>query len=647
MASESPRETLEPPAPPPSIQHIDREALERATEKSPSTVSVAQQALERRADWLQEDLEVVKRRAAAILGTGDASAKCKGDEVTHNLQQYANQLVAELQEETKWTEQLEAEISTIESMLSEERSNREKALGTLSCELESTMKSLVGRIDSGLLQGNQELNSRAAKIEAGLRSLIVRVEEGLVSGAKDLQELSLASGTSAACLDLTPSRRGNSGTYPAQKAGITTGILPSALAANLLASLPKVSSADSSGGTPITLQQMSIGLNRGNTNVESPEGVGSTFSHASREGRGRTSIASSEVDSTQGGSDNAEPLLKVWSELQEENMRLRQKRVQLEAKQIRSRLQSRSPGTSNAATPLGAASRNRSPNAERVAGGNNLGTGFRWRALGHGSAKVKEGTDTDCSSPQNAMNNVVQNFLNAMADKGTSSAKDIDAVSTVSSLPTSASVCQNQGQERSADPLAHSTASTVASGASAKHQIPRDLRPTRAQIVGNYQNRNSQPGVTPVAHVPERQSSVSVGPVARHPGERRPTGDSSASGQTPQVQFGYRAHSRSPADSRVQSQSRSADTGASKGPAVVVPKGLSAVVPRPAVVPGQQRLSQGPGAAISGLGSSGAPPPQRLVQPTGKGGAIPVSTVPVRPTLGQARVVGSGESFRL
>merc|ERR1719253_475941 len=101
------------------------------------------------------------------------------------------------------------------------------------------------------------------------------------------------------------------------------------------------------------------------------------------EGSNRPVLSLDSV-ATSGSAEAAEPLLKVWSELQEENMRLRQKRVQLEARQMRSRLASRSPTNASPGTgtsPAALASRNRSPQGEPLAGaagGPNLGTGFRW-----------------------------------------------------------------------------------------------------------------------------------------------------------------------------------------------------------------------------------------------------------------------------
>lgn len=160
-------------------------------------------------------------------------------------------------------------------------------------------------------------------------------------------------------------------------------------------------------------------------------------------------------------------------------MRLRQKRVQLEARQIRSRLQSRSPNShSHATSPPVLDSRNRSPKGGRVpgAGGANLGTGFRWRGV---PSVAKAGKDVEVSqsrysaeSSPNGTGNQVSTLMSLSSEMGAAlSMKDSDAVSTTSSMPTSASV-HNQGAAhnveavgvaRQVDPLANSLQSSVGS----------------------------------------------------------------------------------------------------------------------------------------------------------------------------------------
>lgn len=92
---------------------------------------------------------------------------------------------------------------------------------------------------------------------------------------------------------------------------------------------------------------------------------------------------------------------------------------------------------SQATSPLGAHSRNRSPKCDKLTGSANLGTGFRFRGQGSPGPSIRE-------------EQAAANPPGLPSEFGTTaSVKDSDAVSTTSSMPTSASV-QNQPQQAAA-----------------------------------------------------------------------------------------------------------------------------------------------------------------------------------------------------
>lgn len=354
---------------PTSVRKADSAAVQPGawSNNSGSATTSVTQTLERRVDWLCEDLEVVRRRVQDTLGPEASTAEGKAAKSggIARLHSLANQLLGELAEEREWRENLEAELSSIETSLLQERAHREKALETLSVELKETMKSLVRRIDTGLLNGTQELNTRAAKTEAGLKSLIQRVEEGLVTGSKFLQE---------------------------------------------------------------TL---------GGTDFYEVSSTSSKATASSNSGHVGTS-ASVESASTEVG----DPLMKVWGQLQEENLRLRQKRVQLEARQLRSRLNSRSPNSTSLAASPGPSSRNRSPAGGR---GQNLGTGFRFKA----PVRKDEAASVVSAESSPVSTQATVGFGIGFSDANHQMMRDIDTMSTASSsLPNTKGSDDGSGATR-------------------------------------------------------------------------------------------------------------------------------------------------------------------------------------------------------
>jgi len=222
-------------------------------------------------------------------------------------------------------------------------------------------------------------------------------------------------------------------------------------------------------------------------------------------------------------------------------MRLRQKRVQLEARQTRSRIHSRSPTShSIAQSPLAVASRNRSPFGEPVRGGSggaNLGTGFRWRGAARSTASSKD-EQASCgveSSPQSVgtgyQNSATLQLGMIIGEPGNSqSVKDSDAVSTTSSMPTSASVhnqnlIESAGAPRPVDPLANSLQS-VGSNYGSKKQLsqmsgstgsaqPRPVLKVSTVRQGDPSSIQTQPR-TPQARVGTFTPMSRTGPSSGH-----------------------------------------------------------------------------------------------------------------------------------
>jgi len=78
---------------------------------------------------------------------------------------------------------LTARMSTLEDSIRHERKSREAQLRNFSAELETTMRGLIGRIDTGLSIGAAAMRERTDATENSLRNLIQRVDGALSAGA--------------------------------------------------------------------------------------------------------------------------------------------------------------------------------------------------------------------------------------------------------------------------------------------------------------------------------------------------------------------------------------------------------------------------------------------------------------------------------
>jgi len=209
-----------------------------------------------------------------------------------SLQALVSKLEAELMDEKRWRDHMEAEVTEIESMLRSERTSRGTSLQHLSVELEEKMKGLTDQIESGLHGESRELAQRAEKMEAALMRVMKCVEKGIAAGG-----------------------------VPGAPSEASTG-LPGGGASTHMGS--------ESEGTP-TGTTLVAGACRSQQDAESMSW------QARRATQESSNAGGGALRKDPGNAKNlveaTEPLLQVWGELQEENLRLRQQRKVLADKQ--------------------------------------------------------------------------------------------------------------------------------------------------------------------------------------------------------------------------------------------------------------------------------------------------------------------------
>lgn len=153
---------------------------------SASGTSRQQGGFERRIAWLEEDVALLQRRLRdeandGAGGTGSAT----GDP---SLRALVARLDGELAAERRARDALEARMTSLEEHLAQERNERQVQLRNFSTELETTMRSLITRIDEGLSAGASTMRERTDQTELRLRTLLKRVDEGLTAGAAALHD---------------------------------------------------------------------------------------------------------------------------------------------------------------------------------------------------------------------------------------------------------------------------------------------------------------------------------------------------------------------------------------------------------------------------------------------------------------------------
>lgn len=143
--------------------------------------SYSNMGFERRVVWLEEDMELLRRRLRDDLGEAN-------EDDGLSLRTLVLRLDTELAAERRAREALDARMNVLEESIVIERQEREAQLRSFSTELETTMRGLIGRIDDGLSIGAAAMRDQLNQTEDRLRSLVNRVDEGLSASTAALQE---------------------------------------------------------------------------------------------------------------------------------------------------------------------------------------------------------------------------------------------------------------------------------------------------------------------------------------------------------------------------------------------------------------------------------------------------------------------------
>lgn len=142
-----------------------------------------QAGVERRLEWIEEDISVLHRRLRTE--PQESSTGAAGDQ---GLRALVARLDGELVAERRAREAVEMRVATLEEALRQERKDRDVQLRGFSSGLETTMRELIERIDESISAGAAAMREKTDATEIRLRSLIQRVDEGLSLGAAALQD---------------------------------------------------------------------------------------------------------------------------------------------------------------------------------------------------------------------------------------------------------------------------------------------------------------------------------------------------------------------------------------------------------------------------------------------------------------------------
>lgn len=233
---------------------------------------------ERRVAWLEEDVAVLHRRLRDEVGEANAGAAGEA-----GLRALMARLDGELSAERRARETLGSRMIALEQRIEEERKERELQLRSFSSELETTVRSLITRIDDSLSTGASTMRDRTEQTEVRLRTLIQRVDEGLSVGAYDLQDTlqhtldkeDFSRGLDAAPLDTSLRGRGRGCLQEPPRAqaqerfanGLNDQAYPSAQPSQAPGGA-RVLQPSSRGAGPTSFQHPSTLLN--NTNISRP-----------------------------------------------------------------------------------------------------------------------------------------------------------------------------------------------------------------------------------------------------------------------------------------------------------------------------------------------------------------------------------------
>jgi len=278
------------PGPPPHAPGASGASSVSDVNTTVGPTSRGQAGYERRVAWLEEDVAVLHRRlrdevhdGSTVVGAGASG-----------LRALVARLDGELAAERHAREGLEVRLRDLEKAIVQERKDREALLRGFSAELESTMRTLIARIDDGISAGAAAMRERTDQTELRLRTLIKRVDEGLSAGAAALQDTlndanGLASPVGTSTRGRVQQETGDSGPprWPPQSFTAEQGHVPGssftvdAAHADMRAQVRANQALSPSSSFPCTMQVPGSGLNRrvGSAVLPAPAAPASGYLH--------------------------------------------------------------------------------------------------------------------------------------------------------------------------------------------------------------------------------------------------------------------------------------------------------------------------------------------------------------------------------
>lgn len=133
------------------------------------------QSFPERLEEMEDDISALQKRLQNSGGGGAQPSSFDARTLLARLE-------CELSAEKRSREALNLRMESLEESIRIERHMREKELRNFSSELETTMRGLIGRIDTGLTIGAAAMRERTDATQARLRALINRVDDTLSTG---------------------------------------------------------------------------------------------------------------------------------------------------------------------------------------------------------------------------------------------------------------------------------------------------------------------------------------------------------------------------------------------------------------------------------------------------------------------------------
>lgn len=187
------------------LQPVRKPSLSSSTGGSGTRQPPQQAGYDRRIAWLEEDVAVLVRRLRDECGEGYAGGGA-GDP---GLRALVARLDGELSAERRVRQSLEERMTKLESVILQEKKERELQLRVFSNDLEKTMRTLISRIDEGLSVGAASMRGVSDDAEARLSRMLKRVDDGLGAGSGLVQDTQSSIGAYSPPERSTDGRRPN------------------------------------------------------------------------------------------------------------------------------------------------------------------------------------------------------------------------------------------------------------------------------------------------------------------------------------------------------------------------------------------------------------------------------------------------------